>query len=48
MATEKTLEIISETRILNTLKSLFEFLSDKRVYFYVMDDGRFVNGVGVW
>nr|MDT0251679.1 hypothetical protein [Endozoicomonas sp.] len=47
MDTEKTLDIISETRSLNTLHSLCEFLSDKWVYFYVMDDGSFVNAVGV-
>ena len=47
MDTEQALEIISETGKVNTLISLCNFLKDRWVYFYVIDDGSFVNGIGV-
>lgn len=47
MNTEQALEIISETGKVNTLISLCDFLKDKWVYFYVIDDDSFVNGIGI-
>uniref|UniRef100_UPI0013D8B65B hypothetical protein n=1 Tax=Endozoicomonas acroporae TaxID=1701104 RepID=UPI0013D8B65B len=47
MDTEQTLEIISATNSVSTLRSLCQFLQDKWVYFYVIDDGSFVDGVGI-
>ncbi len=47
MDTEQTLEIISATNSVSTLRSLCQFLQDKWVYFYVIDDGSFVDAVGI-
>ena len=47
MNTEKTLEIILETGKVTTLVSLCNFLKDKWVYFYVINDGSFINGAGI-
>ena len=47
MDTEKALAVISETASTTTLRSLCEFLRDKWVYCYVIDDGDFVEGLGV-
>lgn len=47
MDTEQTLEMISETNSASTLRSLCQFLQDKWVYFYVIDDGSFVDAEGI-
>ena len=47
MNTEKTLEIISESGQVSALISLCDYLKDKWIYFYVIDDGSFINGVGI-
>ncbi|MGO0309075.1 hypothetical protein ACTL6P_21240 [Endozoicomonas acroporae] len=47
MDTEQTLENITATNSISALRSLCQFLRDKWVYFYVIDDGSFVDGEGI-
>lgn len=47
MDTEQTLENITATNSTSALRSLCQLLRDKWVYFYVIDDGSFVDGEGI-